>query len=350
MWAAQHIKYEGRNTHISSGGLGTMGFGFPAAIGVKMGRPEATVWAVVGDGGFQMTLQELATAVQENIDVNVAVINNGFLGMVRQWQELFHDNRYSSVAMSNPDFVKLAEAYGAKGLRCVHKSDVDRVIREAMAYKGPVVIDFVVESEENVYPIIPSGATAQDLIEEPELLEQVEEAHIIALEGEAPALATDNERRETDRAAQPRDASDTRPLTRAGRDEIISQYLESHPGMGIREAARELGIQHPKIIRLKHVEELIRKWPEAKLIEPGSLDDIVQMPQKYQGQVLDNVLSRRWDRTDVRAARQILTSDSRTEAEKQGVLAAQPGQVRSAVDQATQHSALRTQDSGNGRR
>jgi len=195
MWAAQHIKYEGRNTHISSGGLGTMGFGFPAAIGVKMGRPEATVWAVVGDGGFQMTLQELATAVQENIDVNVAVINNGFLGMVRQWQELFHDNRYSSVAMSNPDFVKLAEAYGAKGLRCVHKSDVDKVIREAMAYKGPVVIDFVVESEENVYPIIPSGATAQDLIEEPELLEQVEEAHIAALEGEAPTLTAGASRR-----------------------------------------------------------------------------------------------------------------------------------------------------------
>ncbi|MBV9120868.1 MAG: biosynthetic-type acetolactate synthase large subunit [Chloroflexi bacterium] len=190
MWAAQHIKYEGRNTHISSGGLGTMGFGFPAALGVKMGRPDACVWAVVGDGGFQMTLQELATAVQENIDIKVAVINNGFLGMVRQWQELFHENRYSSVAMSNPDFVKLAEAYGVKGLRCVHKADVSKTIEEAMAHKGPVLIDFVVEAEENVYPIIPSGATATDLIEEPDLLEQVEEAHIAGLEGEAPALAT----------------------------------------------------------------------------------------------------------------------------------------------------------------
>ncbi|HEU0169168.1 MAG TPA: biosynthetic-type acetolactate synthase large subunit [Chloroflexota bacterium] len=188
MWAAQHIKYEARNTHISSGGLGTMGFGFPAAVGVKMGRPDEEVWAVVGDGGFQMTLQELATAVQEHVSVKVAIINNGFLGMVRQWQELFHDNRYSSVAMSNPDFVMLAEAYGVKGLRCVHKSDVEATIQAARDHDGPVVIDFVVESEENVYPIIPSGATAHDLIEEPDLLEQVEEAHITALEGEAPEL------------------------------------------------------------------------------------------------------------------------------------------------------------------
>jgi len=192
MWAAQHVACENRNTHLSSGGLGTMGFGFPAAIGAKMGRPDETVWAVVGDGGFQMTLQELATAVQENIDVKVAIINNGYLGMVRQWQELFHDNRYSSVAMSNPDFAKLAEAYGAKGMRCVLKADVEKTIREAMAHKGPVVVDFVVEAEENVYPIIPAGTTAADLIEEPDLLEAVEETHIDRLEGEVAALAPSN--------------------------------------------------------------------------------------------------------------------------------------------------------------
>jgi len=189
MWAAQHIAYENRNTHISSGGLGTMGFGFPAALGAKMGRPDEMVWAVVGDGGFQMTLQELATAVQENVDVNVAIINNGYLGMVRQWQELFHDNRYSSVAMSSPDFVGIAEAYGAKGLRCIHKADVEDTIRAAIAHKGPVVIDFVVEAEENVYPIIPAGTSAADLIEEPDLLEQAEESHIDRLEGESPVLA-----------------------------------------------------------------------------------------------------------------------------------------------------------------
>ncbi len=190
MWAAQHYTYETRNSHISSGGLGTMGYGLPAAIGVKMGQPDKSVWAVVGDGGFQMTSQELATAVQENVDVKVAIINNGYLGMVRQWQELFHENRYSAVAMSNPDFVKLAEAYGAKGLRCIHKADVEKTIREAMEHTGPVVVDFVVEAEENVYPIIPAGTTAADLIEEPELLEQVEESHIERLEGESPALTT----------------------------------------------------------------------------------------------------------------------------------------------------------------
>ncbi|HUZ78452.1 MAG TPA: biosynthetic-type acetolactate synthase large subunit [Chloroflexota bacterium] len=184
MWAAQHFSYEQRNTHISSGGLGTMGFGFPAALGVQMGRPDELVIAVVGDGGFQMTLQELSTAVQENLAVKIAIINNGFLGMVRQWQELFHENRYSSVAMSNPDFVKLAEAYGVKGLRCIHKADVERTLREAFDHPGPVVIDFVVEAQENVYPIIPAGTTAEELIEDPDLLELVEESHIDALEGE----------------------------------------------------------------------------------------------------------------------------------------------------------------------
>jgi acetolactate synthase-1/2/3 large subunit len=168
MWAAQHFWYNKPNSFISSGGLGTMGFELPAAIGAKIGCPEETVWCIAGDGGFQMTIQELATAVQEKAAVKIAIINNGFLGMVRQWQELFYERRYVATPLSGPDFVKIAEAYGFPGLRVKDKSEVVPAIEQAMECDGPFLIDFVVEPEENVYPMVPPGVALAEFIEEPE--------------------------------------------------------------------------------------------------------------------------------------------------------------------------------------
>ncbi len=166
MWAAQFFNYKNPRTFISSGGLGTMGYGFPAAMGVKVGRPESTVIDIAGDGSFQMNSQELATVVQEDIPVIVAVLNNGFLGMVRQWQELFFNRRFSSTCIeSSVDFVKLAEAYGALGLRAKKKSDVKDVIKEAVKSERPTVIDFVVEREENVSPMVPAGAAINEILD-----------------------------------------------------------------------------------------------------------------------------------------------------------------------------------------
>ncbi len=159
MWSAQHFGYDHPDRWISSGGLGTMGYGLPAAIGAKIGRPDLEVWAVVGDGGFQMSLNELATAAQEGLDLNVAVINNGYLGMVRQWQDLFHAKNYSEVAISGPDFVKLAEAYGVTGIRVRRDDEILPAIERARSIPGPVVVEFVVEPEANVYPIVPPGAS-----------------------------------------------------------------------------------------------------------------------------------------------------------------------------------------------
>jgi acetolactate synthase-1/2/3 large subunit len=167
MWAAQHFWYCRPNTFISSGGLGTMGFELPAAIGAKVGCPHESVWAVAGDGGFQMTIQELATAVQDKIAVKVAIINNGYLGMVRQWQELFYKRNYVATPLSSPDFVKVAEAYGIPGIRVTDKALVVSAIQKAMAYDGPFVIDFIVEPEENVYPMVAPGCTLADVIEAP---------------------------------------------------------------------------------------------------------------------------------------------------------------------------------------
>jgi acetolactate synthase-1/2/3 large subunit len=167
MWAAQHFLYDKPGSFISSGGLGTMGFELPAAIGAKVGRPEETVWAIAGDGGFQMTIQELATAVQENIAVKIAILNNSHLGMVRQWQELFYERRYVATPLSGPDFVKIAEAYGLPGIRVTDKMQVASAIREAMEYDGPFLIDFRIEPEENVFPMVPPGASLAELIEEP---------------------------------------------------------------------------------------------------------------------------------------------------------------------------------------
>lgn len=168
MWASQFIGYENPGTFINSGGLGTMGFAVPAAMGAKMGRPDATVWAIDGDGCFQMTNQELATCALEGVPVKIAVINNGNLGMVRQWQTLFYDQRYSNTDLQTarriPDFVKLAEAYGCVGLRCERPEDVDAVIKKAMEINDvPVVVDFVVHQDAMVWPMVAAGTSNDDI-------------------------------------------------------------------------------------------------------------------------------------------------------------------------------------------
>jgi len=158
MWAAQYYTYTNPRSFLSSGGLGTMGFGFPAAIGAQLGCPDKIVVAIAGDGSFQMNIQELSTAVKYNLPVKVAILNNGFLGMVRQWQELFYDKRYAHTLLdSNPDFVKVAQAYGADGFLVTEKKDVRPIIEKAISINGPVVIDFKVDPEENVFPMIPAG-------------------------------------------------------------------------------------------------------------------------------------------------------------------------------------------------
>jgi len=167
MWTAQYYKHEKPARHITSGGLGTMGFALPAAIGAKIGCPEAEVWAIAGDGGFQMTQAELSTAAQEGIKINVAIINNGFLGMVRQWQEFFYERRYAATPMKSPDFVKLAEAHGLTGLRATKRSEVEAVVRKARKTEGTVVIDFRVEQEDSVYPMVPAGADLDKMIRRP---------------------------------------------------------------------------------------------------------------------------------------------------------------------------------------
>ncbi|MSQ29979.1 MAG: biosynthetic-type acetolactate synthase large subunit [Dehalococcoidia bacterium] len=167
MWAAQHMRFTHPHQLITSGGLGTMGFEVPAAMGAQVARPDAMVWSICGDGGFQMTLQELATMVDEQLPVKMAIMNNGYLGMVRQWQELFYNDNYVAVAMSQPDFVKLAEAYGIKGMRVTEKGQVDDAIREANAHPGPVLIDFQVEAEGNVWPMVPAGAALKETVEAP---------------------------------------------------------------------------------------------------------------------------------------------------------------------------------------
>ncbi|MCK4402246.1 MAG: biosynthetic-type acetolactate synthase large subunit [Dehalococcoidia bacterium] len=167
MWAAQHFVYTKPNSFISSGGLGTMGFELPAAIGAKVGCPGEMVWCIAGDGGFQMTIQELATITQENIAVKIAIINNGYLGMVRQWQELFYEHRYVDTKLWNPDFVKIAEAYDIPGIRVKRREEVIPAIQKAMDYSGAFLIDFVVEPEENVYPMVPLGGSLSETLELP---------------------------------------------------------------------------------------------------------------------------------------------------------------------------------------
>ena len=169
MWAAQYFLTDRRFQWITSGGAGTMGFGFPAAIGAQFAHPDKKVIAIVGDGGFQMTLSELATAAVNKLPIKILIINNHYLGMVRQWQNLFYDNRLSGVEMEgNPDFVKLGQAYGIKGFRIRRSADVRRIIGSALEYNdGPCIIDVEVEKEDNVFPMIPAGASLSDMILEP---------------------------------------------------------------------------------------------------------------------------------------------------------------------------------------
>ena len=168
MWVAQYYKFTKPRTLLSSGGLGTMGYGFPAAIGAAVGNPDKVVFSISGDGSFQMNLQELATAVKLGLNVKVCIMNNGYLGMVRQWQDLFYNKRYSGVELKdcNPDFVKLAESYGAVGLRAENTSDVDEVLKKAIEINNiPVLIDFKIEEEENVYPMIPAGRSMEEIMD-----------------------------------------------------------------------------------------------------------------------------------------------------------------------------------------
>jgi acetolactate synthase-1/2/3 large subunit len=165
MWVAQFYPFNKARQLITSGGLGTMGFGLPAAIGAQLARRDQLVVAVVGDGGFQMTNQELATALQYRLPVKILIMNNGYLGMVRQWQEMFYDRAYSEVDISvAPDFVKLAEAYGAGGFRAQKPAELGDVLKAALDYKGVAVVDVVVTKEENVFPIVPAGASSREMI------------------------------------------------------------------------------------------------------------------------------------------------------------------------------------------
>ena len=167
MWAAQFLFFNGVNTFVSSGGLGAMGFELPAALGAQVGRPNTPVWSIAGDGGIQMTSQELATVAQENLPVKIALINNGYLGMVRQWQEMFFDNHLKEVPIPGPEFVELAGAYGIPALRVAHQEDVMPALRKAQAHNGPYLLEFVVDHSVNLYPMVPPGGSLGDTMEDP---------------------------------------------------------------------------------------------------------------------------------------------------------------------------------------
>jgi acetolactate synthase-1/2/3 large subunit len=167
MWEAQYYKHDRSRSLITSGGLGTMGFALPAAIGAKVARPDAEVWVVVGDGGFQMTMPELATIVQERLDINVAIINNGYLGMVRQWQEFFYEKRYAATPITGPDFAKLADAFGIQARTVTKRAEVADAVQTARSSGRAMVIDFQVEQEDSVYPMVPAGADLHKMIRRP---------------------------------------------------------------------------------------------------------------------------------------------------------------------------------------
>jgi acetolactate synthase-1/2/3 large subunit len=176
MWAAQYYKHDRARSLITSGGLGTMGFALPAAIGARFARPDDDIWVNAGDGGFQMTACELSTLAQENKKVNVAIINNGYLGMVRQWQEMFYDGRYSATPLKSPDFVMLAQAHGLEAMRVTKRDEIADAVARARAAPGTCVIDFRVEQEDSVYPMVPAGADLRDMIRRPKKSVLVEDA------------------------------------------------------------------------------------------------------------------------------------------------------------------------------
>jgi acetolactate synthase-1/2/3 large subunit len=167
MWEAQYYHHEHPRTLITSGGLGTMGFALPAAIGAKFACPEKEVWVIAGDGGFQMTAAELSTIVQEKLKINIAIINNGYLGMVRQWQEFFYERNYEATPLVSPDFVKLADAHGISGLAVRTRAEVASAVDEARAAKGAFMLNFLVEKEDSVYPMIPAGSALHEMIRRP---------------------------------------------------------------------------------------------------------------------------------------------------------------------------------------
>lgn len=164
MIASRYFKFNQTKSMVTSGGLGTMGFGLPAAVGAQMGRPDRTVIAFIGDGGFQMTMQEMGTIAQEKIPVKVVILNNNFLGMVRQWQELFFEKRYSFTELVNPDFIKLAEAFGIKARKVTENSELEDAMDEMIKHDGPFLLEVVVEKEDNVFPMVPTGASVSEII------------------------------------------------------------------------------------------------------------------------------------------------------------------------------------------
>jgi acetolactate synthase-1/2/3 large subunit len=165
MWAAQYYHFDHPDHFITSGGLGTMGFGLPAAIGAQIAQPNKTIVDVAGDGSIQMNIQEMATAMQYCLPVKVVILNNQYLGMVRQWQELFYDKRYACTCLEcGPDFVKLAEAYGAGGFRATKPEEVKKVLQQGLSYDGAAIMEFVVDKEEGVYPMVPAGAPITEML------------------------------------------------------------------------------------------------------------------------------------------------------------------------------------------